>query len=61
MDDRTSTQESLFQDPLGVRLRLAREQAGLTIENVGAQLRLPTAIVDAMEREDWARLGATIY
>ena len=61
MDDRTSTQESLFQDPLGVRLRLAREQAGLTIENVGAQLRLPTAIVDAMEREDWTRLGATIY
>ena len=61
MDDRTSTQESLFQDPLGVQLRLAREQAGLTIENVGAQLRLPTAIVDAMEREDWARLGATIY
>ena len=42
MDDRTSTQESLFQDPLGVQLRLAREQAGLTIENVGAQLRLPT-------------------
>ena len=61
MDDRTSTQESLFQDPLGVQLRLAREQAGLTIENVGAQLRLPTAIVDAMEREDWTRLGATIY
>ena len=61
MDDRTSTQESLFQDPLGVRLRLSREQAGLTIENVGAQLRLPTAIVDAMEREDWTRLGATIY
>ena len=56
-----ATQDGLFPDPLGLRLRLAREQAGLTIEQVGARLRLPTAIVEAMEREDWARLGAAIY
>ena len=61
MNDMPSTQDSLFQDPLGLKLRLGREKAGLSLENVGAQLRLPTAIVDAMEREDWARLGAAIY
>lgn len=55
------TQDSLFPDPLGSRLRAAREQAGLTIDQVGAQLKLPVAVVEAMEREDWARLGAAIY
>lgn len=54
-------QDSLFQDPLGVRLRLAREQAALSREQAGAQLKLPVAIVDAMEREDWPRLGAQVY
>lgn len=61
MDETAATQQPLFQEPLGMQLRLARERAGLSLENVGAQLRLPTAIVDAMEREDWARLGAAIY
>lgn len=54
-------QDSLFPDPLGMRLRVAREQAGLSPELVAAQLRLPLAIVEAMEREDWARLGAPVY
>ena len=54
-------QDSLFPDPLGMRLRVAREQAGLSPDQVAAQLRLPLAIVEAMEREDWARLGAPIY
>lgn len=54
-------QDSLFQEPLGERLRIARQQAGLAREQVGAQLKLPVAIVEAIEREDWARLGAPIY
>lgn len=54
-------QEALFQDPIGMRLRAARTQAGLSIEQAGQQLRLPVAIIEAMEREDWARLGAPIY
>lgn len=56
-----STQEVLFQDPIGLRLRLAREKAGLSVEQVGQQLKLPVAIVQAMERDDWQRLGAPIY
>ncbi|MBY4594902.1 DUF4115 domain-containing protein [bacterium BD-1] len=54
-------QEALFQDPIGMRLRAARTKAGLSVEQAGQQLRLPVAIIEAMEREDWARLGAPIY
>lgn len=56
-----STQEVLFQDPIGLRLRQGREKAGLSIEQVGQQLKLPVAIVEAMERDDWQRLGAPVY
>jgi cytoskeleton protein RodZ len=54
-------QEVLFQDPIGMRLRRGREKAGLSIEQVGQQLKLPVAIVQAMELDDWARLGAPVY
>lgn len=54
-------QEVLFQDPIGIRLRQGREAAGLTVEQVGQQLKLPVAIVKAMEIDDWARLGAPVY
>ena len=56
-----NVQEGLFQDPIGLRLRQGREKAGLSIEQVGQQLKLPVAIVQAMERDDWQRLGAPIY
>jgi cytoskeleton protein RodZ len=59
--DEQVMQDSLFQDPLGLRLKAAREHAGLTREQVGNQLKLPIAIVEAMEREDWERLGAPVY
>lgn len=55
------TQEVLFQDPIGIRLRQGREKAGLSIEQAGQQLKLPVAIVEAMERDDWQRLGAPVY
>jgi cytoskeleton protein RodZ len=54
-------QDVLFQDPIGMRLRRGREKAGLTIEQVGQQLKLPVAIVQAMELDDWPRLGAPVY
>ncbi len=54
-------QDQLFQDPIGLRLRHGREQAGLSIEQVGQQLKLPVAIVQAMELDDWPRLGAPVY
>lgn len=54
-------QDQLFQEPIGLRLRHGREQAGLSIEQVGQQLKLPVAIVKAMELDDWPRLGAPVY
>jgi len=54
-------QEQLFQEPIGVQLRQARLKSGLSIEQVGQQLKLPVAIVQAMEVDDWPRLGAPVY
>jgi cytoskeleton protein RodZ len=57
----TIFQEPLFADPLGLRLRHLREKARWSKESVAQQLKLPTSVIDAIEREDWARLGAPIY
>ena len=54
-------QDVLFEDPIGLRLRQARERQGLSQEQAGQQLKLPVAVIEAMEREDWQRLGAPIY
>lgn len=56
-----SFQDTLFEDPIGLRFRHAREKARLTLEQVAQQLKLPVAILDAIEREDWTRLGAPIF
>ena len=55
------SQEALFQDPIGLRLKQARVSQSLSIAEVGQQLKLPVAIIEAMERDDWARLGAPVY
>lgn len=54
-------QKPLFDEPIGLQLKHGRERQGLSTEAVGHQLRLPVAIIEAMEREDWDRLGAPIY
>ena len=45
----------------GLRLRKAREAAGLTVTEVAERLRLRASLVDAMEREDQAALGAPVF
>lgn len=57
----TSVQESLFEDPIGLRFRHGRERRHWSQEEVGRKLRIPVALIDAMEREDWARIGAAVY
>ena len=56
-----SFQETLFEDPLGLRFRHAREKLRWSAESVAQQTKLPLAVIEAIEREDWARLGAPIY
>ena len=54
-------QEQLFDVPPGLRLRQAREAAGWTIAQVAERLKLRTALVEAIEREDLAALGAPVF
>ena len=46
---------------VGARLRKAREAAGLSIDAVAAQLKMPARVVQALEEEDWKRLGAPVF
>lgn len=56
-----SFQDTLFEDPIGLRLKHSREKAGLSKESAAQQLKFPVAVIDAIEREDWPRLGAPIF
>jgi cytoskeleton protein RodZ len=56
-----SFQDSLFDDPIGLRFRHCREKQRLTLESVAQQIKLPVAVLEAIEREDWVRLGAPIF
>lgn len=45
----------------GARLRAAREQAGLSLADVGNRLKVPARVVESLESENWARLGAPVF
>jgi len=46
---------------IGEKLRQARIRAGLTPAEAGQKLKTPTHVVEALEREDWARIGAPVF
>lgn len=46
---------------VGERLRAAREAAGLSIEDVATQTRIPTRHLQSIETSDFARLPAPTY
>ena len=46
---------------IGERLRQARIRAGLNPSEVGSRLKIPTQVIEALEREDWSRLGAPVF
>src|SRR5688572_6594505 len=46
---------------VGQRLRLAREEKGLTLEDVAAQTRIPRRHLESLENSDWERLPAPTY
>src|SRR6478735_3879340 len=56
-----SFQDSLFEDPLGLKFRHCREKQRMSLESVAQQIKLPVAVLEAIEREDWSRLGAPIF
>lgn len=54
-------QETLFAEPVGLQLKHAREKRGMKASDASARLKLPADVIDALEREDWKKLGAPIY
>jgi len=44
-----------------LRLRSARLAQGLELAALGRELKLPQTTLEAMERGDWARLGAPVF
>lgn len=47
--------------PVGERLRAAREEKGLALEDVASQTRIPQRHLEAIETGDWSRLPAPTY
>ena len=45
----------------GSVLRVARERAGLTLQEVGGQLKMPVRVLQALEDENWEMLGAPVF
>lgn len=45
----------------GAFLREAREQAGLSLQDVGNRLKMPLKVLQALEGEQWSQLGAPVF
>jgi cytoskeleton protein RodZ len=46
---------------IGARLRAAREKRGLTLLQAAERLHVDVGVLEALEREDFAALGAEVY
>lgn len=46
---------------IGERLRQARTRAGMSLSEVATQLKMPMHVIEALECEDWARIGAPVF
>lgn len=46
---------------IAARLKAAREEQGLGIDALARELKNPRAVLEGIERGDWARLGAPVY
>src|SRR5262245_19283590 len=54
-------QESLMSDPVGIRLKAAREAQGLSLDDVAAKTRVPSRHLIHMEKGEWDELPAPTY
>ena len=46
---------------VGLRLRTAREDAGLTVADVASATRMRASIIEAMEADDFSLCGGAVY
>src|SRR4051812_23097734 len=54
-------QDRIPGEPIGERLRIAREAKGLSLAEVARQTRLPVRHLEHIEREEWESLPAITY
>ena len=54
-------QNPLFREPVGATFRSKREKLGLTIEDAAKSLKFGSHLVQAIEDEQWGKLGPAIY
>lgn len=54
-------QNPLFKEPVGASFKIKREKLGLSIDDVAKSLKFGTHLVNAMENEQWEKLGPAIY
>ncbi len=54
-------QDALFPTTVGERLRIAREAAGLDLNDIGTRTRIPMRHLEAVERSDHAALPSVTY
>src|SRR3954467_3151895 len=66
--DRDTPVEPIVEEPaeaeastVGERLRAAREQKKLNLEDIAAQTRIPLRHLESIERADWDNLPAPTY
>ena len=45
----------------GHRLRQAREAAGMSVQDVADRLKIPIRVIDGLEKEEYAKLGAPVF
>ena len=45
----------------GAILRQAREKAGMSLEEASGQLKMPARVLQALEDENWPKLGAPVF
>jgi cytoskeleton protein RodZ len=54
-------QDQLFGTPVGERLRAAREEKGMSLDDVARQTRIPIRHLEHIERGEWDALPALTY
>jgi len=54
-------QNPLFREPVGTIFRTKREQLGLSIDEAAKSLKFGPHLIDAIEHEQWEKLGAPVF
>ncbi len=59
--DEDAEPENIDPTPVGTRLRAAREEKQLTLEEIAGQTRIPRRHLESLEAGDWDKLPAQTY